>query len=102
MHLGADCAGPRADGTIRWPELRLRGCFRQILTDGQGIPYGLTVMFQDRHLAGGGMGEDAIFKSVNIELDQFFVELDAGAAEHQPATQRPRRIIFVADDDFHD
>jgi len=62
----------------------------------------LTVMFQDRHLAGGGMGEDAIFKSVNIELDQFFVEFDAGAAEHQPATQRPRRIIFVADDDFHD
>ena len=99
MHLGRERAGAGALGRIRRPELAV--ALRQVLEDGQRIPYRGLAVDQDRHLAGRRMPEDRVLGALLVQRDLLLVEVEAEHLHRDPWPQRPRRVVLVADDEQH-
>ena len=69
----------------------------QIFGDRQRLPDRQAAMQQHRHAARRRVLADRRLRLGQVERHHDLLEVDAGDPGHQPAAQRPRRVVLVAD-----
>jgi hypothetical protein len=105
VHFGADAAGSGTGFCVLRPELFVGETLGQVFGDGQRVPHREVAVDQHRHTPRRadarqfGLELRPGRKSVEAQLDLF--ERNAGLLEQHPRAHRPRRIILVADVEFH-
>src|SRR6185312_15960637 len=100
MHLGADRARPRTSARIVGPHLRM--ALGEMLRDRERIPDDRVPVMQARHEP---RWQERVAARIRHQVVERYVnrfERLARQLRHEPATQRPRRIVPVADVELHD
>src|SRR5690606_37662523 len=101
MQLAGRRAGHPAGVRIGGPQPGLRIALGGPVADGQGVPDGLPLDVQHRHLpAGRDLGQFGVAGRA-VQVHHPLGEGRAAPAQHQPRTQRPGGIALGTDDLLH-
>ena len=95
VHLGTDRAGPRTRHRIGGPHARMP--LGQVLGDRERIPDDRVAVVQCRHEARRREAAVRRIAAAPDELDADLAERSARELRDEPAAQRPRRVVLVAD-----
>ena len=98
--ISAAIAGnERAQRRLR-PQLCCGKFLREVLQDRERFPDAGVRINKHGHLAAAGEGAHARLEVRSIERDDLFLERDVCHFHGKPWPQRPRRVIFIADDEL--
>jgi hypothetical protein len=97
VHLRSNRACMRPHLRIARPQAGLGKLFRQVFKDRQRFPDTRVALDQHRHLPGPAQNREARFEIRRVEWNHRFLKCDPRDLHRQPRSERPGRVVFVAD-----
>src|SRR5690242_15080747 len=99
MHFSREgaCMGPRS--CVAGPQPRIWKLLGQIFEDRERFPYALAGIYKYRNFPRRRILQNLFTATGLIKRNNLFFEGNAGDLHGDPGTQRPGRIVFIADDE---